>query len=253
MGAVRSTLQGKGPPLSPRHDTAAVIRTVPLFASLTPVQLEKVLLEVRTVRLKSGEALFDEGQPANRFFFVHKGLIKLSRVSVDGTEKVVELVHPGSVFAEAVMFMEENSYPVGAAALKATELWAFNSRTFLALLRESPETCFRMMAYMSSRLRFWLQEVDTICLQSATRRLVNFLLSHVPPEPSLPCLVELAAPKSVIASRLSIQPETFSRILNNLRRGNIINVHNKTIQIIDLQSLRDSCFDCPRVVRRLPD
>lgn len=231
---------------------AAILHQVPLFAAFSPEQMERILLEMRTVRLKSGDALFHEGQAATRFFYVHRGLMKLYRVSVDGTEKVVQLIHPGMVFAEAVMFMEESTYPVGAASLKATELWAFNNRSYLNLLRESPETSFRMLAEMSNRLRFWLQEVDTICLQSATRRLINFLLSQLPPAPVLPCVVELAAPKSVIASRLSIQPETFSRILNSLRKNKIIAVNNKTIQILDLDALRDSSFDCPRQTRCLP-
>ncbi|MCP3670678.1 MAG: winged helix-turn-helix domain-containing protein, partial [Gammaproteobacteria bacterium] len=49
---------------------------------------------------------------------------------------------------------------------------------------------------------------------------------------------DLAAPKGVLASRLSVKPETFSRILHNLMDQDIISVKGGHIDVLDVDELR---------------
>ena len=216
----------------------AELRGVYLFAGLDDAQLARVRQGMRQAHLNAGERLFDHGQRAEHFFLVYSGKIKLFRLSVDGNEKVIEIVQPGATFAEAVMFMEGRSYPVSAEALEASVVLSFDNKTFLQLLRESTETCFLLMADMSMRLHQRLNEIDALTLKNASVRLISYILQLVPREAEKSTAVELPAPKNVLASRLSIQPETFSRILHNLTQDNLIRVDGKTIHIDDLEKLR---------------
>jgi CRP/FNR family transcriptional regulator, dissimilatory nitrate respiration regulator len=222
-----------------RDITDAELRKVYLFAGLTDAQVARVKQAARVVRLNEGERLFDHGQHADRFFVVRSGQIKLFRLSVGGVEKVIEIMQPHQSFAEAVMFMEGQIYPVNAEAIEASEVISCDSRCFLQLLRESSDTCFRLMADMSQRLHGRLNEIDNLTLQNATYRLISYLLRQLEEggAQSGPH-VFLATPKSVIASRLSIQPETFSRILHNLSREGLISVEGKTIHVHDLRRLK---------------
>ncbi|RLA20104.1 MAG: Crp/Fnr family transcriptional regulator, partial [Gammaproteobacteria bacterium] len=45
-------------------------------------------------------------------------------------------------------------------------------------------------------------------------------------------------PKTVIASRLSVRPETFSRILKQLIQEHLIKVEGKNIEILDIDGLK---------------
>lgn len=209
-----------------------------LFAELNDQQLAKVKHCMRTVRLSADERLFDHGQHADRFFFVHAGQIKLFRLSLGGIEKVIEIVRPGQTFAEAVMFMKRQNFPVNAEAIEDTEVWSFDNRCFLQILRESSDTCFRLMADMSQRLHSRLNEIDHLTLQNATYRLISYLLQEIDEKTQTTADVHLGTPKSIIASRLSIQPETFSRILHNLNREGLISVEGKVIHVHDTRRLR---------------
>ncbi len=137
------------------------------------------------------------------------------------------------------MFMERQNYPVSAEALAASEVYSFDSRGFMQVLRESTDTCFRLMADMSMRLHMRLNEIDHLTLQNATYRMINYLSQQIPDGSTAKIAIELNAPKSIIASRLSIQPETFSRILSNLQKEGVISVHGKQVEIHDVRKLRE--------------
>ncbi len=189
-------------------------------------------------RIDQGEHLFRQGQQAERFFYVHAGQIKLYRLSPSGNEKVIEIVRPGQTFAEAVMFMSRQDYPVSAEALSASEVVTIEGRVFLGILRESVDTCFRLMSDMSVRLHERILEIDALTLQNATLRLVNYLLYRFREEPDSDQIC-LPAAKHIIASHLSIQPETLSRILSSLSSKGLISVKGLMITVHDLDGLQD--------------
>ena len=219
-------------------DIDAELRRVYLFNALDAAQLKRVRRAMRALHLAEGERLFDHGQPADRFFLVHTGRIKLYRVSFEGAEKVIEIVPHGHTFAEAVMFMEHQSYPVSAGALAPSVLYSFDNKAFQQLLRDSVDTCFRLLGDMSMRLHARINEINALTLQNATLRLVGYLVRELEAAGGTGT-VELPAAKNVVASCLSVQPETLSRIFHNLGGDGIIRVEGKRIYILDEARLRD--------------
>jgi len=189
------------------------------------------------VNLQDGESLFETGDEARRFFLVLRGQIKLFRLSAEGNEKIIDIIQPGNTFAEALMFLEQPAYPVSATALGDVQLMSFDNGRFLELLRSSVDTCFRVMGTMSQRLRGLIKEIDDLTLQSATSRIAAMLLKHMQQAGSEQFI--LHAPKGVLASRLSVKPETFSRILHNLAHQGVIEVHGNRIQVLEPRRLRE--------------
>ena len=216
-----------------------ILRGNPLFAGLEEDQLASLSREAGSTRLEDGQHLFEHGQAADRFFVVRRGRIKLYRLSPAGNEKVIEIVSPGQSFAEAVMFMASALYPVSAQALGATEVIAIANTRFLELLNASPDTCFRVLGSMSLRLHERLNEIEALTLQNATLRVVNYL-RNLYREQDRPAngAICLPAAKHLVASQLSVQPETLSRILHSLSDEGLISVQGLTITIHDIDALR---------------
>jgi CRP-like cAMP-binding protein len=214
------------------------LKRVYLFAGLNVQQLERVKQSMRHLLLAEGESLFEQGQRAERFFLVREGHIKLLRLSLEGGEKVFEVIAPTQTFAEAIMFMPNSVYPVSAQAIEPTSLLAFENKILVEILKESFDTCFRLMFHMSRRIRHWINEVDNLTLQNATYRLISYILYHIPNNHQDSYEFNLPIPKQVIASRLSIKPETFSRILNSLCQEGLLTVTGRTIHIHQVEKLR---------------
>lgn len=228
---------------SKRHVDDEELLSIPMFSSLGPEQLEEVRSSTRVVKIEAREPLFRVGEPSKHFYFVRHGQIKLFRGAADGGEKIVTVVTEGQTFAETVMFIGENTgYPLSAQAIAPSELIAFNCDAIREFLRGSTDICFQVMGSMSRRVRALLLHIDDLTLHNATYRLVNYLLRRVPEDASESSNVQLMMSKVIVASRLSIQPETFSRILQKLRSDGLIEVGGSRsrpfIVLQDVEGLR---------------
>ncbi len=215
------------------------VRQLQFFSILDDQQLQQVLATTRVISLDEGGRLFDLGQPAERFYLLLKGQIKLFRVSPEGHEKIIELMGPGKLFAEAVPFLPQKRYPVNAAALTDSVLYGFDNNTLLTLLRGSNDLCLVLLGKLSMRLHQQVNEIDKLTLQNATLRVVGYLLERLPNSRAESAVIDLAVPKQSIASRLSITPETFSRILNSLARAGIVTLQGRSVGIHDTARLRE--------------
>ena len=212
------------------------IRMAHLFSTLDDNQVKQVMESSHVSTLQDGESLFETGDEAVRFFLVLGGQIKLFRVSANGDQKIIDIIQPGNTFAEALMFMDHPIYPVSAAALGPAKIISFDNKRFLHILSQSFSVCFRIMGTMSQRLRGLIKEIDDLTLQSATTRMCSMLLRRM--EEMQRTEFTLPAAKGVLAARLSMKPETFSRILQNLSTKKVLTSKGNEIQIIDKELLR---------------
>ncbi len=212
------------------------LRTGLLLSGLTEEQLERVTGHAARIGLDEGQLLFSQGDPAERFYLVLKGQVRLFRLSPEGAEKVIEIVAPGQTFAEALMFLDVPRYPVCAAALCPTDLIGIDARDFANMLRDSVDTCFILLGNLSRRLRALIGEIDNVTLHTATSRVARYLLMKLPAG----CrALDLEMRKGILASRLSIKPETFSRVERNLIDQGAIEVQGNHVTILDQAALEE--------------
>ena len=221
-----------------KHAAFAMRKSL-LFKELSDEQFSSLLEKTRMISLGEGEFLFEQGQKMKEFFLLDAGQMKLTRLSSAGNEKVIDIIMPGQTFAEGVMFSGRGCYPVNAEAIADSRVICIDTQRYTELLRESVDACFGVMGHMSCRLHWQLNEIDRLTLHNATYRLVNYLLDQATSNSNDSTEVCLCAPKSVIASRLSIKPETFSRILHRLTEEGLIEVYNNQVVLSDIQKVRD--------------
>lgn len=211
----------------------------PLLAGLEPAQQARMRASAERRELAAGESLFFMGDEARRFYVVESGQLKLYRVSPSGQEKIVELLHPPKTFAEAVMFMPERRYPVNCEALTDAAVIGLSIREFLAILEESHESVMRLLGVLSMKLRTRLADIDALSLQNATLRVVSYLLQLAPADADERAAVALPFSKKNVAARLSLQPETLSRVFARLRDQGLVEIDGPTVHISDLAALRE--------------
>lgn len=212
-----------------------------LFRSLNPEQRRRVAERAVRVKVNEGEPLFEQQDPADRFYLLLSGQIKLYRLSPDGDEKVIEVINPGATFAEALMFLEKPTYPVGAQALRNTELVSIDARDFVAMLRESVDTCLLLAADLSQRLHGLLREINDLSLNTGTCRVAAYFLQTAPADADE---FELPLAKQVLASRLSIKPETLSRIFRSLTNAGLVSLKGNRVTILDRRNLEELAQTC---------
>jgi CRP-like cAMP-binding protein len=218
------------------------LRRAYLFSGLDEAEFKAVAARATSVGLEAGQNLFFQDQPVTAFYWVAEGLIRLYRTSPQGDEKVIDLVGPGRFFAEAVLFMG-GRYPVNALAQTPSRLIALDGPSFKAWLAEDANRCFRLLAGMSARMHKLVNEIDSLTLMKGTDRLLQYLLDHSDPDEQGRMVVDLEAPKQVIASRIGVKPETFSRLLHKLRDMGFVEILDNHLVIKDPEQLRQARID----------
>lgn len=212
------------------------LRSAPLLSGLEPAQLEHLAQHATRKRLEHGQWLFNQGDPARHFYFVQSGRLRLFRLSPEGVEKVIEIVSPGQTFAEALLFLNIPHYPLCAAALEASEVVAIDSAAFAAMLRESVDTCFALLGSLSRRVRGLIGEIDSLTLHSAKGSIARYLLAHVSDDR---LDLRLDALEGVLASRLSLTPEAFSRIIRQLADDGILSIQYAHVRVLKRDALSE--------------
>ena len=225
--------------LSTPLKTQAFLRNLPLFRDLAPEEIDRVSVGTRELRVQRGDILFQKGDPTRGFYIVVYGQVKLLFITPNGDEKVIEIMGPGQSFGEALMFMEK-PYIVTAHALVDTMLLHVSKEVVFEELDRDPKFARRMIAGLSRRLHHLISDVESYSLRSATQRVIGYLLQpdHDDDEAHGRTMVTLPASKSVIASRLNITPEHFSRILHELTEAQLIEVTGRTVRILGMEKLR---------------
>jgi len=215
------------------------LKNVPLFRELTDAELDRIAAGTAQVRAPACTILFRRGEPCSGFHVIVYGQVKLAFGAADGAEKVVEILGPGSSFGEAVMFLEK-PYVVFAEALADSLLLAIGKAGVFAELERNPRFARKMLGGLALRLHGLVHDLEAYTLRSGTQRVIGYLLRDYSEEgePRAPVEVALATSKGVLASRLNITREHFSRILHDLSGAGLIEVHGRIIRILDPERLR---------------
>ena len=103
-------------------------------------------------------------------------------------------------------------------------------------LERNPAFARRMLAGMSRRLHGLIKDVESYSLRSGSQRIVGYLLKDEPDGDG--SLVTLTVSKKLLASRLNLTPEYFSRVLHDLAEAGMIAVRGRQITILDIDRLR---------------
>lgn len=219
--------------------TQTFLANVPLFRELAAAEIDRIAGQTKSLHADRGTVLFQRGQPSEGFYIVIFGQVKLSFISAAGDEKVVDLLGPGQSFGEAVMFMEREHVVTAQTLADSMLLYVSKAAVFDELERD-PRFARRMIAGLSQRLHYLMKDMEGYSMHSGVQRVIGFLLRDAgdgtPPERGLE--VTLPATKGVIASRLNLTQEHFSRILHELVAKGLIKVRGRTIVIPDVQTLR---------------
>ena len=215
------------------------VRSHYLFSGLNEEDFERLAAEMKVVDLDQGEVLFHRGDPADSFYYVDTGLVELSLIAATGDKKTLEVVNPGRTFGEAVTFMQEVKFPVTAEGLQQSKLCEIPNRAFLDMLRTNRDACMRLLADLSRHLHARVREIENLSIQNARHRLSSYLIDHITDaRDGDQATARLELPRHVIASRLSIKPETLSRLLRSLADEGIISIEDRVVFIHSLARLR---------------
>jgi CRP/FNR family transcriptional regulator len=222
-------------PLPTRAELLRAMSESPLFCALKPGVLELVALRGQTRAYAAGESVFEAGEPADRFFLVVRGRVKVFKISPRGGEQILHVFGPGVPFGEAAMWAG-GRFPAYAQALEPAALFILPRSALRSAFAANPDLAMGMMAGLSQKLHGFVQLVEDLSLKEVPARLAGALLEEAGKAGSN--RFRLRRTKAELAARLGTIPETLSRNLRRLQDAGVIDVRGPEIRIIRPDELR---------------
>ncbi|MCG8508347.1 MAG: Crp/Fnr family transcriptional regulator, partial [Rhodospirillales bacterium] len=213
-----------------------IVRRAPLFSDVSEDLLQALLADARVAEYSRGQILFLRGDPAERFYLLLDGWVKIFLDTPAGEQTVLEIMKTGETIAEAAIFLGM-AFPASAEIAGDARLLEIPAQQFMAKLHEESGLAITMLGALSKRLHFLIQHIEGIQTHSTPQRLAGFLVG-LSGETEGKSEVSLPYDKSLIAARLGMKPESLSRALAKLREWGVTTQGN-VVSIADVDRLRE--------------
>jgi CRP-like cAMP-binding protein len=222
-----------------------LLAELPLFRGLAQEPLRFIAGGCHQRTAPKGLVVCEKGSQLDGFFFVMSGRIKLAVLSEDGSERVLDIVLPGTSFAEAAAFLGEPC-PAYAQALSESRLLYVGQQRLREAVARWSEVAVAVVGCLARQVYDLTRDLEACCLRSAAQRVASYLFRAATRDGADADGGEVVLPaaKVVVASSLDLTAETFSRELHDLVRNGIVDVERRTVRVRSLERLRLRCGVC---------
>lgn len=210
------------------------VRNVPIFNHLTEEEMNEVFRKVESKTYPRRDHLYMAGDPKNSLFVLHRGKIRIYRLNEEGKEQLLRVLMPGDFTGELALFGGEALHDSYAEIVQDSRVCEIRKSDLYVLLKEYPDIGIKIIERFSRRLNEVEQQATNIALLNSEERLIEYIRTHVDDEDFL----KLGMTKKDLASYLSMQPETLTRIFKKLEADGVIGkIDNRTYQVFDYSIL----------------
>jgi CRP/FNR family transcriptional regulator, dissimilatory nitrate respiration regulator len=211
--------------------------SLPIMAGIASEDVARLAAGTTEVRASRGTVLYREGSECTGLYFVVTGQVKLSFRTDRGQEKVLRLVGEGMSLGEPTLFLGK-CHLTTAEAIADTKFLHVAKDVVLAEVAQNAAFASRIITELCQQLHDRTLDLQSYLLLSARQRVISYLLSQLPTGVNgMPVAIMLPAKKGIIASRLHLTQEHFSRILHELAVAKLIEVEGRTVRIPDAYRL----------------
>lgn len=226
----------------PKKAFPDIIKNLKIFRGVADEVRDAFISEGVLVYCKRGDNLFRQGDPIKDFYIVCSGVMQLFTETPDGRELTVDVATAGRTMAksEAILNPLRRHY-LSAKSIADSVVLKFPI-SWLKKVSGNPIIAMNILVAVSQYAHMVEIESEHKSTMTAAQQVGCFLQRLCVMHGFDPMGFELPYSKVLIASRLGMEPETFSRALAKLR-GNGIEVCDNWVAIKCVDTVADYICD----------
>lgn len=217
-----------------------VLKRVPIFSGLTGDELKEISCITVSRHYQKHSIVFVEGQELSTFYFIQSGMIKVFRTDPNGNEQMMCILQKGEMFPH-VGFFDEIPYPATAQTVTDCELLAISMDGFKRILESNSLIAKSVMKIMDKRLLLMGRRLHNVISGDVRRKVVLALLQLVEEygiHKQDGVYLSIPLTHQDFANMLGMSRESVSRVLNQLKKDQLLDINRKSILIYDLDALK---------------
>jgi CRP/FNR family transcriptional regulator, dissimilatory nitrate respiration regulator len=213
------------------------IQQCELFEGLPQASLARLVAACQPVNCRRGESIFRKGQPPRGLYLIMSGQVKLCIETSQGDEHVMTICQPGDHFGEVATFLHR-PYQLCAVAVSTARLQLIEAEVLESECEKTHQLACNLARALASKLYRRVGDLENLLFRKAEVRVARFLLDLLV-QSGASNIVHLPARKGLIASRLHMTKEHFSRTLRDLSTHEVLQVRHLDIEILNRGALED--------------
>jgi CRP-like cAMP-binding protein len=195
------------------------LRTIPLFAAVGDHGLESIADLLIERRLAKHQTIVGAGLPGDYMYVIREGQVKVTKLSGDGREKILELLGPGDFFGE-MSLLDNAVRSASVKSLTETRILALSRNDFLKELRKNPDLAMAVIQELTRRVRAMDEQASALSFQRVKERTQGLLLRLAREEEEMVDGLMATPPLThqQIADMIGTSRETVTRIVKRLKQ-----------------------------------
>lgn len=216
----------------------SMLAGAPLFVGLDAAARDEIAMASRLVRLRAGEAMFEQDDAATGFYVLITGRMKIAQVTVEGHLVVLRYIVPGQVFG-AVPLFTGTGYPAGATAVVDSLAARWDERVANELLDRHPRIVKNALTIVGRRLQELQNRYRELATERVEQRVARAVLRLYASDGRVASVAPGAFPisRQDIAEMTGTTLHTVSRTLSGWEQRGLIDAGRLRIAIRDADGL----------------
>ena len=215
------------------------LNDIGVFSSLSETDAEEIASAVSYENIPKKSMIFSEGDPADWFYAVMEGKVKITKLSQDGKEIILEIIQPGDLFG-AVAVLKGFPYPANAVSMEDSRILRISRKNLMLILDRFPDLMFNMVQDLGDRLRDSHETTKSIALEKVGSRIAALLLKlseQMGTETADGVELNIRLTKQDIAEMVGTTVETSIRTMSRFRKQGYIKEEAGKVIILDPSGL----------------
>jgi CRP-like cAMP-binding protein len=200
-------------------DAVTSLRSIPLFSRVAQPDLEQIASHLIERRYPRNTTIVEEGLPGDYMYILREGRVKVTKLSEDGREKILDFLEAGSFVGE-MSLLERGPRSASVKTLAPVKVLALSRTDFINLLRKSPDLAIAVIQELSRRIRSVNEQASSLSFQRVKERTMG-LLERLAKDPSADGerLVTPILTHQQIADMVGTSRETVTRVVKDLKQS----------------------------------
>lgn len=217
------------------------LKKIDLFKNLSDEELKELEPYLATTTYKKKDAIFSEGDAPEWFYIVSTGKVKVTRISHDGKELILEIISPHDIFG-GVAVLRNFPYPANAVAMEDSEILKISRKNLMRLVDRFPNLMFCIALQLGDRMKSSHDTLKNIALERVEARIAALLLklaNKVGVETDEGLMIDMRLTKQDVADMVGTTVETSIRTFSKFKKQGLVMDADGKIIIKDREGLAE--------------
>jgi CRP-like cAMP-binding protein len=215
------------------------LKKIDLFKNLSDEELKELEPYLVLTAFKKKEEIFTEGDQPEWFYIVSKGKIKITKLSHEGKEIILELISPTDIFG-GVAVLRNFPYPANAVAMEDSDVIKITRKNLMRLVDRFPNLMYCIALQLGDRMKSSYDSLKNIALERVEARIAALLLklaNKVGNETREGIAIDMRLTKQDIADMVGTTVETSIRTFSKFKKQGLLSDREGRIIIKDRDGL----------------